>query len=120
MRLRKKSVLHLLQLSEMSLCRRKAENYVELVNEMLNSFKYLGCNRNIKVHYLHSHRFSESLRDTSEEQGGRFHQDIKTMEDHYQGIWDTHMTVGYCWGLKRDCSKNHSRMLRKRSFRSAQ
>lgn len=65
----------------------KAETYVELVNEMLNCFQSLGCNMSIKVHYLHSHldRFPENLGDTSEEQGERFHQDIKTMEDRYQG-----------------------------------
>lgn len=98
--------------------KRKAENYVELVNEMLNSFKSLGCNMSIKVHYLHSHldRFPENLGDISEEQGERFHQDIKTMEDRYQGRWDTHMMADYCWSLKRDCSKIHSRMSRKRSF----
>lgn len=100
----------------------KAENYVELVNEMLNSFKSLGCNMSIKVHYLHSHldSFPENLGDTSEEQGERFHQDIKTMEDRYKGRWDTHMMADYCWSLKRDCSNLHSRKSRKRSFRSVQ
>lgn len=100
---------------------RKAENYVQLVNEMLNNFRNLGCNMSIKVHYLHSHldRFPENVGDISEEQGERFHQDIKTMEDRYQGRWDTHMMADYCWNLKRDCSnKVHSRMSRKRSFRS--
>ena len=33
----------------------KSENYMELVNEMLNSYEPLGCNMSIKVHYLHSH-----------------------------------------------------------------
>lgn len=97
----------------------KAKNYVDLVNNMLTSFRKLGCNMSIKVHYLHSHldRFPENLGDTSEEQGERFHQDIKTMEDRYQGRWDTHMMADYCWSLKRDCSKKeHSRASRKRSF----
>jgi len=100
----------------------KAENYVELVNEMLNNFRSLGCNMSIKVHYLHSHldRFPDNLGDISEEQGERFHQDIKCMEDRYQGRWDTHMMADYCWTLKRDCSKMHSRMSRKRSFRNVQ
>ncbi|GBM32034.1 hypothetical protein AVEN_127375-1 [Araneus ventricosus] len=73
--------------------KRKAENYVELVNEMLNSFKSFGCNMSIKVYYLYRQleRFPENLGDISEEQGERFHQDIKTMEDRYQGRWDTHM-----------------------------
>ncbi|GBL79755.1 hypothetical protein AVEN_18273-1 [Araneus ventricosus] len=89
------------------LCKCKAENYVELVNEMLNIFKSFRCNMSIKVHYLHSHldRFPENLGDTSEEQGERFHQDIETMEDLYQGRWDTYIMADNCWSLKRDCSK---------------
>ncbi|KAJ8957397.1 hypothetical protein NQ318_004877 [Aromia moschata] len=86
----------------------KAENYVEIVNKMLNSFKSLGCNMSIKVHYLDSHldRFPENLGDMSEEQGERFHQDIKIMEDRYQGRWDIHMMADYCWSLKRDSILN--------------
>lgn len=98
----------------------KSENYAELVNRMLNNFQSLGCNMSIKVHYLHSHldRFPENLGDVSEEQGERFHQDIKIMEDRYQGRWDTHMMADFCWSLKRECLKVHSRKSRKRSFRS--
>ena len=99
----------------------KAGNYVELVNQMLEHFRELGCNMSIKVHYLHSHldRFPENLGDKSEEQGERFHQDLKIMEERYQGRWDTHMMADYCWNLKRDCSnKVHSRSSHKRSFLS--
>ena len=65
----------------------KASNYVELVTNMLSSFKDLGCNMSIKVHYLHSHldHFSKNLGDLSEEHGERFHQDIRVMEEWYQG-----------------------------------
>lgn len=97
----------------------KAENYVELVETMLSNFNILGCNMSIKVHYLHSHldRFPENLGDCSEEQGERFHQDIQTMEDRYQGRWDSHMMADYCWSLQRDCpSKLHSRKSYKRKF----
>ena len=40
----------------------------------------------IKVHFLHSHldRFPENLSDFSKEQGERFYQDIKVMEERYQ------------------------------------
>lgn len=60
---------------------------------MLKNLKDLGCNMSIKVHYLHSNlnRFPENLGDFSEEQGERFHQALKIMEDLYQGRWDTHM-----------------------------
>ena len=54
---------------------------------MFNSFKFLGCNLSINVPHLHSHfdYFTGNLGDTSEEQGERFHQDIDTMEELYQG-----------------------------------
>jgi hypothetical protein len=97
----------------------KADNYSELVGNMLSSFCKLGCNMSIKLHYLHNHLhfFPENLGDFSEEQGERFHQDIKTMEERYQGLWDAHMMADYCWTLKRDCPGiSHSRKFPKRSF----
>ena len=59
----------------------KAGNYSELVANMLSAFQQLGCRMSIKVHYLHSHldRFPENR-----EQGERFHQDLKTMEERYR------------------------------------
>lgn len=49
---------------ESSLGKCKADSYVELINEMLNSFKSLICNMSIKMHSLHNNldRFSESFR----------------------------------------------------------
>ena len=97
----------------------KAKNYVELVQDLLNNFKNLGCNMSIKVHYLHSHldKFPENLGSCSEEQGERFHQDLKVMEDRYQGRWDEHMMADYCWSITRDCQNiEHCKKSRKRSF----
>jgi hypothetical protein len=97
----------------------KSLNYRELVENMLSAFHSLGCNMSIKLHYLYNHldRFPENLGDFSEEQGERFHQDIKTIEERYQGRWDTHMMADYCWGLKRDCSDQvHARKSHKRKF----
>src|SRR5678816_3051966 len=68
----------------------KSANYVELVQKMLSDFKNLNANMSIKGYY-------------SEEQGERFHQDIKVMEERYQGRWDTHMMADYCWSIQRDC-----------------
>ena len=98
---------------------KKAENYREIVNEMLSSFELHGCNMSIKIHFLFSHldQFPENLGDVSDEQGERFHQDIKVMEERYQGRWDMHMMADYCWSLKRDApGLNHSRKCRKRKF----
>ena len=65
---------------------KRADNYIELVEELLLSLQDLGCRMSIKAHYLHSH-LSESptnLGDVSEEQGERFHQDVKVMKERYQ------------------------------------
>ncbi|CAB3235955.1 unnamed protein product [Arctia plantaginis] len=48
----------------------------------------------------HLDRFPENLGDQSEEQGERFHQDIRTMEEGYQGHWNAHMTADYCGSIK--------------------
>ena len=73
----------------------------------------------IKVHFLHSHldRFPHNLGDLSEKQGERFHQDMKVMEERYQGRWDRHMMADYCWSIQRDCPDDrHKRKLYKQRF----
>ena len=81
---------------------KKAENYADLVDEMLEAFCDLGCKMSIKLHYVNSHldQFPENLGDVSEEQGEQFYQDLKTIEDRYQGRWGICMMAGYCWGIK--------------------
>lgn len=95
---------------------KKGRNYAELVNNMLTTFTNLGCNMSIKMHYLSSHmaRFLENMGLMSDEQGERFHHDIKEMETRYQGCWHAIMTTDYCWTLKRDL---HSRSSKKRKFK---
>ncbi|CAK8684393.1 unnamed protein product [Clavelina lepadiformis] len=100
---------------------RKAENYKGLLRELLLSFEDLGCRMSIKVPYLKSHadEFPENLGKVSEEQGERFHQDIKIMEERYQGRWDCHMMADYCWSLKREIpDAAHKRKSLKRAFLS--
>ena len=57
----------------------KASNYRNLVDVMLKNFQALGARMSIKLHCLFSHLdyFPENLGDVSEEQGKRFHQDIR-------------------------------------------
>ena len=59
---------------------------------MLSKFQSLGAKMSIKIHYLFSHldRFPENLGELSEEQGERFHQDIKVMEERYQAMGHPH------------------------------
>ena len=40
---------------------------------------------NIKVHFLHSHQFPDNYGEMSGGQEERFHQDIKTMAQRFQG-----------------------------------
>ncbi|GFX31140.1 uncharacterized protein TNCV_2026431 [Trichonephila clavipes] len=97
---------------------KKDPNYKSLVAELLQNYKILGCNISVKVHFLHSHLdyFPENLGAVSEEQGERFHQDIKEMERRYQGRWNVNTMADYCWMLKRKNSQEHSRKSTKRSF----
>ena len=65
----------------------KAENDVELVDKMLGNFKQLNANMSIKVYFIYSHldNFPENLGSVRDEQGERFHQDMRDMEERYQG-----------------------------------
>lgn len=82
----------------------KDPNFKCIVNNMLAKFKDLGCSMSLKVHFLNSHidYFPENLGAVSEEQGERFHQDIKEMERRYQGRWNVNMIADYCWSIHRD------------------
>ena len=96
----------------------KSENYKELVHNLIYAYQDIKANMSIKMHFLNSHldRFPENLGDVSDEQGERFHQDIKEMENRYQGRWDEVMMADYCWCLKRETSAAHSRLSKKRKF----
>ncbi|UYV77462.1 hypothetical protein LAZ67_15001094 [Cordylochernes scorpioides] len=53
----------------------------------------------------------------SDEQGERFHQDMKVMEERYQGVWDCHMMADYCWNLLRDLPEYTYKRKSKRKLR---
>lgn len=99
---------------------KKDPGYVSIVANMLKKFQYLGCLMSLKIHFLDSHLdyFPDNLGDVSEEQGERFHQDIKLMEKRYQGRWNTSMMADYCWSLHRDVQQaTHRRKSYTRSFK---
>ena len=52
--------------------------------------------------------YPKNLEDYSEEQGERFHQDIKVMQRRYHWRWDENMMVDYGWMLKRDAPQTES------------
>lgn len=96
----------------------KDSNYQRIVKELIVNYQAVGCLMSLKVHFLDSHldKFPENLGHYSEEQGERFHQDIKEMERRYQGFWDVNMLADYCWNLKRDTTIPHKRKALRRSF----
>jgi len=83
---------------------RRAQNYEELVNNLLQSYQKLGCNMSLKIHFLHSHMdfFPENCGAVSDEHGERFHQDISSIQKRYQGKWNCAMLSDYCWTLATD------------------
>ena len=90
----------------------KVSNYRRnLADVMLQNFQALGARISIKLHYLFSHidYFLENLGDVSEELGERFHEDIRTMVERYQGRWDSYMMADYCWTLIHDCTEQSHR-----------
>lgn len=82
----------------------KSPTYQDGVQRLLRSYQQLGCRMSLKIHFLHSHLdfFPENMGAVSDEQGERFHQDIKCMEQRYQGFWNEHMLADFCWMLYRD------------------
>ena len=113
------SLLSFVEVVQSFLGNRKADNYKDIVQKLLDNFQALGINMSRKVHFLHSHldRFPENLGDVSDEQGERFHQDIKVMEERYQCRWDKKMMSDYCWCLKRNKpDSRHSRKSKKRKI----
>jgi hypothetical protein len=97
----------------------RSQEYEKVVHDLLKSFQVLGARMSIKLHFLCSHLdyFPENCGDYSEEQGERFHQDIRVMEERYHGRWDVNMLADYCWSLKRDMPNTcHSRKSKRRHF----
>ena len=60
----------------------KAANYQDVVQDLLTSYKAMGCNMSLKIHFLELHLkfFPENLGEISDEHGERFHQDTVLME----------------------------------------
>lgn len=97
----------------------RSSKYQTMVDELMENYRKLGARMSVKMHFLRSHLdyFPENCGYFSEEQGERFHQDLRVMEERYQGRWDVKFLADYCWCLKRDVqSTQHKRKSMKRSF----
>jgi len=56
----------------------KAANYQDLVLDLLTSYKAMGCNMSLKIHFLESHLnfLPENLGEVNDKHGERFHQTL--------------------------------------------
>ena len=96
---------------------RRAQNYKELVNNLLQSYQKVGCNMSLEIHFLHSHLdFSpKNCGAVSDEHGERFDQDISSMEKRYQGKWNCALLADCCWTLARYApTMEHKRQAKRR------
>lgn len=59
----------------------------------------MKINMSPKIHYLHQHLdfFRENLGKISDEHGERFHQQIKLIENRFQGKNDENMLAEFLW-----------------------
>ena len=82
----------------------KDPEYKKIIKELLIAYKALGCNKSLKIHFLHSHLdfLPQNIGAVSDEQGERFHQDIATMEKRYQRKSMVNMLAEYCWMIISD------------------
>ena len=93
----------------------RSVDYECVVQELLHYYHKIGARMSLKMHFLSSHLdfFPANCGDYSEEQGERFHQDIKAMENRYLGQWNDRMLADYCWCLKRNVPNVSQRALSK-------
>ena len=95
----------------------KAENYREVVGELVDTYRRMGCRMSLKLHVLHAHLdvFKENMGGYSEEQGERFHQDIRSFEERYKGQYNESMMGDYIWNLWRESELEYNRQSRRRT-----
>jgi hypothetical protein len=82
----------------------KDSNHRQIVENLMCSMEALGCKMTVKVHFLDAHMdyFPENLGRFSEEQGERFHQELKDFEKRYNCYYSENILADYCWNLIRE------------------
>jgi hypothetical protein len=74
------------------------------VEDLITSYKKLGYNVSLNIHYLHLHLDSFSVNScaVSDEHGERLHLDISAIDNRYKGRRSAATLAGYCWTVKRN------------------
>lgn len=87
-------------------------NYKHIIEKFVKSYKALNVNATIKLHTLicHLDKFRNNCSDYSDQQGERFHQDFKTIQERYNGKNMIRGMGMYCYSLIRfKDPKDHNR-----------
>ena len=95
----------------------KADNFRNIVEELVDAYEKMGCRMSLKLHVLPSHidEFKDNMGDYSEEQGERFHQDLKSFEERYKGQYNESMMGDYIWNLVRESELTYNRQSSKKT-----
>lgn len=74
-------------------------NYRLFIEDLMEAFNLIGANMSLKVHFLHHHLdiFERQVPAESDEQGERFHQTCKPMEERFKGKDLQSFLADLCW-----------------------
>lgn len=77
----------------------RAPNYRDIVSNMMDNFEQMNVSMSLKIHLLHQHLdvFPDNLGQISDEHGERFHQQIKKIEERFQGKRVENMLAEFVW-----------------------
>ena len=95
----------------------KVDNFREIVEELVNAYEKKGSMMSLKLHVLHSHidEFENNMGHYLEEQGERFHQDVKLFKERYKGQYNENMMGDYIWNLMHESNLTYNRQTRKKT-----
>ena len=93
----------------------KSSSNVSIIQDFLSSYKNLGAKMSLKIHFLHSHLdFSPpDMAETSDEQGERFHQELKEIKNRYQRRITKNMLADYGRFLQRESDTMYKRQTKR-------
>ena len=93
----------------------KAENYRELVDGLVDAYQKMGGRMSLKVNVLHAHldELKNNMGDYSEEQGEKFHQDVRSFKERYKEQYNESMMGNYIWNLLCESKLTYHRQSRK-------
>lgn len=78
----------------------EAENYQQLLQRLIEAFRAMRCRMSLKRRMLDTYleKFKENMGAYSENQGERFHQDVKEIEHRYQSHCNKKIMGDNIWG----------------------